>query len=363
MEDSDSDARARYSELLKSLQIDGFVDEFQISGKKVTVSDYDDETLHNSEGGEVDLADRSRPLFWRASILLIVCASIAYLARCKFRRPRKNNKQNNRGKIKRKRKSKSLGRKSELLSPRSLKETRGDKIKNETTKDLLVVPLARNLAAPELVVERIDPRVASKALVQDLVGKMSVEHAQLPITGDALEADLVKTAQSFRKIIEKSGMGGSEEMVSTLSWQAAMTLKQTAAICQATSMAETRRYIFQTQQSHLDREISARQHGDLLATIREDKRCPRRLAGARAECFAALKVASLRSFALILGFKPFSLAMGLLLRCKLHSFTDLVMEMRDLVSILVAFCGVSIFRILSLLFLRCLAAHIMPAEW
>lgn len=327
--DSDIDVRSRYSELLKALQVEGFVDEFQISGKKVIVSNGEDDSFHDTDVDGFRLSILSHSLCWRSAIAL-VCAGIAYFAQRKWRQPRKKNKQKSRAK--RKRKSISLGRIIVSPSPHELKESQEDTRKNETKQESVEIPIARDLVAPELVLENSDSQIPPQTLVQDLVTKTPVGHFSLPVVDDALQTDLVRTAQSFKKIIENSGMGGSEEMVSTLSWQAAMTLKQTAVICQATSMAETRGYIFQTRQNFVDREISARQHEELLASMREDKRWPYRLAGARSECFTALRIASLRSFALILGFKPCVMTIGLLLRCKLYSFSDLVAEVRDLVS-------------------------------
>jgi hypothetical protein len=327
--DADSDVRAHYIELVKSFYIDDFADEFEISGQKISISDYGNSNiLVKAESNDVFLAHRALDFFWKASVPC-VCACVACLAYCKFYKPKK--KTNREESV---RKQDCLRKRNEALFSRSSKGSRKeDSKKGSSKKQMVDDSLSGNLLAPELVAEKSDHFMPADILVHGSVANLPFrENVQPPITADALGDELVKTAQSFRKIIENSGMGGSEEMVSTLSWQAAMTLKQTAAICHATSIAETRGYIFQTQQSRLDREISARQHKELLASIREDKLWPQKLAESRRECFATLRVASLRSFALILSFKPFLITTGLLIKWKFHSIGDLVSELTNFVS-------------------------------
>ncbi|GAX24292.1 hypothetical protein FisN_4Lh007 [Fistulifera solaris] len=326
--DTESDVKAHYIELVKSFYIDGFADEFEISGQQIKISDYGmSNDLGNAEGDEVVLAYRSLDFFWKATVPC-VCACVAYFAYCKFYKPKtKTNREQNARKLDR------LRKRNEAFFAQSLKGDRQADSKRGSKKKIVDKSLSGDLIAPELVVEKPNLLMPPDILVHGSVANLPFrEDVQPPITVDALGDELVKTAQSFKKIIENSGMGGSEEMVSTLSWQAAMTLKQTAAICHATSIAETRGYIFQTQQSRLDREISARQHKELLTSIREDKLWPQKLVEARRECFAKLRVASLRSFALILSFKPFLIATGLLIKWKFHSIGDLVSEVSNVVS-------------------------------
>ncbi len=322
--DTESDVRAHYIELVKSFYIDGFADEFEISGQQIRMSDYGiGNDLGNAEGDGMVSAYRSLDLFWRASVLCL-CGCFAY---CMFYTPKKKSNREQRAR-------KLDSRKRDAApSPHSFKGGRKEDSKKGSKKKIVDRCRSGNLIAPELVLEKSDPLMPPDISVHgSLVNIPFREDVQLAITVDSLGHELVKTAQSFKKIIESSGIGGSEEMVSNLSWQAAMTLKQTAAICHATSIAETRGYIFQTQQSRLDREISARQHKELLTSIREDKLWPQKLVEARRECFATLRVASLRSFALILSFNPFLIATGLLFKWKFHPIGDLLSDVTDIVS-------------------------------
>lgn len=347
--DDDNVRAARYSELLKSFQIEGYVDEFRISGKQVMISDYHDDTLHHSGRGGggrwFALADHSCSLLFRRASVLLVCAGLAYLAFWALHRYRNNDKHRKIERIKRKRQPKANDVKSKTHIRHVTEKEPTANSNIETKKDALEeASPARKMDTPDLVVEKVDHLGLSEVLAHAPCGKMPLVHAQPSFTTDTLETDFVKTAQSFRKIIENSGMGGSDEMALTLSWQAAMTLKQTAAICQATAMAESRGYIFHAQQRSLDRKIGARQHQELLTSIREDRSWSSRLVEARDACFAALRIASLRCFAVILGFKPFVMTTRLLFRCRSHSVSDLVFEVTDLVSILISaakcFCSV-----------------------
>lgn len=196
-----------------------------------------------------------------------------------------------------------------------------------------------SVAPPELRPDA-EPQVATirkSSLCLVTMPQQSIQQVK-----EEFRSEIISNAAMFKDVLQESGLGGSEDALAALSLHAAITKRQTDAICQANIQAEMRGYQFHSHQHSLDRESSEKRHEEVVSSLSGDKDWLQKLTRARDDCFSALKVALTRSYTLVLGFQPFLTGMRLLGICKGASLSVLVARGIERVSQAVssrAFCG------------------------